>query len=218
MKYYTKKTKMRFQIKHPKLILGIIAICVLFNSILYFFDKNILPAVLTIGEEQLKREATEIINETALDIYSNQFDYSDMIIIEKDNDGNITMLRADTVKLNYLSSKLILASNDKFGKLQEMGLEVPLGYMTKNLVFYNLGPKVNIKMTQIGNITSSYESVFESAGINQTRHKIYLNVNMKMKIVVPLNSRDVEVACQIPVAETIIVGKIPNTAIELNKP
>ena len=128
------------------------------------------------------------------------------------------MLRADTVKLNYLSSKLILASNDKFGKLQEMGLEVPLGYMTKNLVFYNLGPKVNIKMTQIGNITSSYESVFESAGINQTRHKIYLNVNMKMKIVVPLNSRDVEVACQIPVAETIIVGKIPNTAIELNKP
>ena len=218
MKYYTKKPKMRFQIKHPKLILGIIAICVLFNSILYFFDKNILPAVLTIGEEQLKREATEIINEAALDIYSNQFDYSDMIIIEKDNDGNITMLRADTVKLNYLSSKLILASNDKFGKLQEMGLEVPLGYMTKNLVFYNLGPKVNIKMTQIGNITSSYESVFESAGINQTRHKIYLNVNMKMKIVVPLNSRDVEVACQIPVAETIIVGKIPNTAIELNKP
>ena len=218
MKYYTKKPKMRFQIKHPKLILGIIAICVLFNSILYFFDKNILPAVLTIGEEQLKREATEIINETALDIYSNQFDYSDMLIIEKDNDGNITMLRADTVKLNYLSSKLILASNDKFGKLQEMGLEVPLGYMTKNLVFYNLGPKVNIKMTQIGNITSSYESVFESAGINQTRHKIYLNVNMKMKIVVPLNSRDVEVACQIPVAETIIVGKIPNTAIELNKP
>lgn len=218
MKYYTKKPKMRFQIKHPKLILVIIAICVLFNSILYFFDKNILPAVLTIGEEQLKREATEIINETALDIYSNQFDYSDMIITEKDNDGNITMLRADTVKLNYLSSRLILSANDKFGKLQEMGLEVPLGYMTKNLVFYNLGPKVNIKMTQIGNITSSYDSVFESAGINQTRHKIYLNVNMKMKIVVPLNSKDVEVACQIPIAETIIVGKIPNTAIELNKP
>lgn len=218
MKYYTKKPKMRFQVKHPKLILGIIAICVLFNSILYFFDKNILPAVLTIGEEQLKREATEIINETALDIYSNQFDYSDMIISEKDNDGNITMLRADTVKLNYLASKLILASNDKLGELQEVGLNVPLGYMTKNLVFYNLGPKINIKMTQVGNITSNYESVFESAGINQTRHKIYLNVNMKMKIVVPLNTKDVEIACQIPVAETIIVGKIPNTAIELNKP
>ena len=217
MKYYTKRSKIRFQIKHPKIIMVIIAIFVLFNSILYFFDKNILPAVLAIGEEKLKREATTIINETALDIYSKDFNYNDMIVTEKDNEGSITMLRADTVKLNYLSAKLVLASNDKIDKLSEVGLKVPLGYMTKNLVFYNLGPKINVDMTQIGNITSSYESVFESAGINQTRHKIYLNVNMKMKLIVPLNSRDVEIATQIPISETIIVGKIPNTAIDLNK-
>ncbi|MGG7058480.1 sporulation protein YunB [Clostridium nigeriense] len=217
MKYYTKRPKMRFKIKHPKIIMVIIAIFVLFNSILYIFDKNILPAALIIGEEKLRSEATTIINETALDIYSNQFDYSDIIIVEKDNDGNITMLRADTVKLNYLSSRLILASNKKISELEEVGLNIPLGYMTKNLVFYNLGPKINIKMTQVGNVTSSYESVFESAGINQTRHKIYLNVNMKLKIVVPLKSKEVEIVSQIPIAETIIVGKIPNTAIELNK-
>lgn len=217
MKYYTKKSKIRFQIKHPKIIMVIIAIFLLFNSILYIFDKNILPAVLSIGEEKLRREATAIINETALDIYSKDFDYKDMIITEKDNEGNITMLRADTVKLNYLSAKLVLASNNKIGELEEVGLKVPLGYMTKNLVFYNLGPKINVDMTQIGNITSSYESVFESAGINQTRHKIYLNVNMKMKLIVPLKSRDVEIASQIPIAETIIVGKVPNTAIDLNK-
>ena len=217
MKYYTKKSKIRFQIKHPKIIMVIIAIFLLFNSILYFFEKNIIPAVLTIGEEKLRREATTIINETALDIYSKDFNYNDMIIIEKDNEGNIALLRADTVKLNYLSSRLVLASNDRIDKLEEMGLKVPLGYMTKNLVFYNLGPDISIKMTQIGNITSSYDSVFESAGINQTRHKIYLNVSMKMKIIVPLNSREVEIASEIPIAETIIVGKIPNTAIELNK-
>lgn len=217
MKYYTKRPKIRFQIKHPKIIMVIIAIFVLFNSILYFFDKNILPAALIIGEEKLRSEATTIINETALDIYSNQFNYSDMIITEKDNEGNITLLRADTVKLNYLSSRLILASNKKINELEEVGLNVPLGYMTKNLIFYSLGPKINIKMTQVGNITSSYESIFESAGINQTRHKIYLNVSMKLKIIVPLNSKDVEITSQIPIAETIIVGKIPNTAIELNK-
>ncbi len=217
MKYYTKRSKIRFQIKHPKIIMVIIAIFLLVNSILYFFDKNILPAVLSIGEEKLKREATNIINETALDIYSKDFNYNDMIITEKDNDGNITMLRADTVKLNYLSAKLVLASNDKISKLEEIGLKVPLGYMSKNLIFYNLGPNISIDMTQIGNITSSYESIFESAGINQTRHKIYLNVNMKMKLIVPLNSRDVEIVSQIPISETIIVGKIPNTAIELNK-
>ena len=217
MNYYTKKSKIRFQIKHPKIIVVIIAIFLIFNSILYFFNKNILPAALAMGEENLRREATTIINETALDIYSKDFDYNNMIIIEKDNDGNITLLRADTVKLNYLASKLILASNKKIGELEEVGMKIPLGYLTKNLVFYNMGPKINIKMSQIGNITSSYESVFESAGINQTRHKIYLNVNMQMKIIVPLNSKAVDISCQIPISETIIVGKIPNTAIELNK-
>lgn len=217
MNYYTKKSKIRFQIKHPKIIMVIIAIFLTFNSVLYFFNKNILPAALAMGEENLRREATTIINETALDIYSKDFDYNNMIIIEKDNDGNITLLRADTVKLNYLASKLILSANKKIGELEEVGMKIPLGYLTKNLVFYNMGPKINIKMSQIGNITSSYESVFESAGINQTRHKIYLNVNMQMKIIVPLNSKAVDISCQIPISETIIVGKIPNTAIELNK-
>ena len=143
---------MRFEIKHPKTILAIIAIFILFNSIIYLFNKNILPAVLSIGEERMKREATEIINETALDIYSKDFNYEEIIITDKDNEGNITMLRADTVKLNYLSSKLVLEANRKIGELEEIGLEVPLGYMTKNLVFYNLGPDIGVKMTQVGNI------------------------------------------------------------------
>ena len=76
-------------------------------------------------------------------------------------------------------------------------------------MFYNMGPKITVKMQQIGNITTSYESEFESAGINQTRHKIYLNMTATMRVIVPFNSKEVEVTCQIPVSDTIIVGKIP---------
>ena len=83
-------------------------------------------------------------------------------------------------------------------------------------MFYNMGPKITVKMQQIGNITTSYESEFESAGINQTRHKIYLNMTATMRVIVPFNSKEVEVTCQIPVSDTIIVGKIPETAITMN--
>ena len=217
MNYYTKKSKFSFKIKHPKIILVSISILIIFNSIIYFFDKSILPSVLNIGEEKARVEATNIINETALEVYSEDFSYEDMIIIEKDDEGNISMLRADTIKLNYLSSKLILKANKRISDLEEIGLDIPLGYMTENLVFHNLGPEVNMKVSQIGSLTSSYESVFESAGINQTRHTIYLNVHMKIRIIVPMNNKEIEVVHQIPIAETIIVGKIPNTAIELNK-
>lgn len=216
MNYYTKRPKIGFKIKHKSFILVIITIFILFNSILYFFDKSVLPAILEIAETKMISEANKIINETSLEVYSNGFNYSDIILIEKDNLGNITIVRADTVKLNYLASQLILQSNEKLEELEELGIEVPVGYMTNSSIIHNLGPKVTVKMEQVGNIESNYESVFESAGINQTRHKIYLNVKMKLKVIVPLNIKEIEVTSQIPVSETIIVGQIPATAIDLN--
>ena len=215
MNYYTKKPKIRLKIKNKSFILVIITILVLFNSILYFFDKSVLPAMLKIAETKMTSEATKIINETSLEVYSNGFDYSDIILIEKDNLGNIAMVRANTVKLNYLAAQLILQSNKKLEELEELGIKVPVGYMTNQSVIYNLGPKVTVKMEQIGNVESHYESIFESAGINQTRHKIYLNVKMKLKVIVPLNIKEIEVTSQIPISETIIVGQIPNTSIDL---
>lgn len=215
MNYYTKKPKIRLKIKYKPFMLVIITILILFNSILYFFDKSVLPAILQIAETKMTSEATKIINETSLKVYSNDFDYSDIILIEKDNLGNITMVRADTVKLNYLAAQLMLQSNKRLEELEELGIKVPVGYITKQSVIYNLGPKVTVRMEQIGNVESHYESIFESAGINQTRHKIYLNVKMKLKVIVPLNIKEIEVTSQIPISETIIVGKIPDTSIDL---
>ena len=125
------------------------------------------------------------------------------------------MVRADTVKLNYLAAQLMLESNKRLEELEEIGIKVPVGYITNQSVIYNLGPKVTVRMEQIGNVESHYESIFESAGINQTRHKIYLNVKMKLKVIIPLNIKEIEVTSQIPISETIIVGQIPNTTIDL---
>lgn len=215
MNYYTKRPKIKFRIKHKSFILVIITMFILFNSILYVFDKRVFPAILEIAETRMISEANKIINETSLEVYSNDFNYLDIIIVEKDNLGNITMVRADTVKLNYLASQLILKSDKKLQKLGELGVEVPIGYMTGKSTIYNIGPKVVVKMEQVGSVESSYKSIFESAGINQTRHKIYLTIKMKLKVIVPLNNKEIELISEIPVSDTIIVGQIPNTVIDL---
>lgn len=215
MNYYTKKPKIGPKINKKPIILLIITIFVLLNSILYFFDKSVLPAMLEVAEIKMVSEATKIINETSLEVYSNGFDYSDIILIEKDNLGNITMLRANTIKLNHLASQLILECNKKLDELEKLGIRVPMGYMTNSSITHNLGPKITVDMEQVGNIETNYESVFESAGINQTRHKIYLNVKMNLKVIVPLNIKEVEITSQIPISETIIVGQIPDTSIGL---
>lgn len=210
-KLYVNKRK-----KMPKrYIFIILTIFIIINTFIYIFDKNVLPAVLQLAEIKMKNEATDILYTTCLDVYSKEFDYKKMINIEKDSNGKITLVQADTAELNRLSAEMVNSCNKKLDELQDLGVSVPLGFMSNNSVIHQLGPDVKVKMTQVGNITTKYDSVFESAGINQTRHKIYLNVKVNLRVVVPLRSKDIEIESQIPISETIIVGETPQTAIDL---
>ena len=211
MNYYTKPKKTEFK----PIILVIISILLVFILSIFLYDKRIYPAVLQVAESSIKADTIECISKTSMELFDEEFNYDEMIIIDKDNEGNINMIRANTVKLNYLTSRLSIRCNEELQKMGEVGVEVPLGWMTDNSAFYEFGPDLNVKIDPIGNMKVSYESKFESAGINQTRHKIYLNVEARVRMKIPLNSKEQVVTCQIPVAETIIVGKTPNTAIDL---
>lgn len=218
MRYYTERPRRgKNRTKVPYMLFVIIAIVIVFNSFLYLFQKRILPTVLDIAEIVMRSEAVKVINEETMRIYEENFNYDDIMKIEKDSDGNITMIRSDTIKQNKLTAEVVLGCNEKLKNLGELGTKIPLGYMTNNAFFYRMGHKITVNMEQIGNINTSYDSTFESAGINQVRHKIYLNVDVKMRLVVPLASKDVELTCEIPVAETIIVGKIPDTAVNIGR-
>lgn len=211
MNYYTKPKKTEFK----PIILVIISISLVFILSIFLYDKRIYPAVLQVAESSIKADTIECISKTSMELFDEEFNYDEMIIIDKDNEGNINMIRANTVKLNYLTSRLSIRCNEELQKMGEVGVEVPLGWMTDNSAFYEFGPDLNVKIDPIGNMKVSYESKFESAGINQTRHKIYLNVEARVRMKIPLHSKEQVVTCQIPVAETIIVGKTPNTAIDL---
>ena len=218
MRYYTERPRRgKNRTKVPYMLFVIIAIVIVFNSFLYLFQKRILPTVLDIAEIVMRSEAVKVINEETMRIYEENFNYDDIMKIEKDPYVKINIIRSDKIKQNNLTAEVVLGCNEKLKNLGELGTKIPLGYMTNNAFFYRMGPKITVNMEQIGNINTSYDSTFESAGINQVRHKIYLNVDVKMRLVVPLASKDVELTCEIPVAETIIVGKIPDTTVNIGR-
>lgn len=209
MQYYTKRKSH----KYISLILVIIVLIVMFNLIIAFFDTRVMPSIIDIAKTMAKSQTLQIINDKSIEILSDEFKYDEMIKIQKDKDGNIILIQADTVKLNYIAAKLATECNKELSDMNNSTIKVPLGWMSNKSAFYSLGPKINMEIEPIGNISTSYESKFESAGINQTRHKIYLNVAAKVRMKLPLESQDVDVTTQIPVSDTIIVGKIPNTTL-----
>lgn len=206
--------KKKLKVKVIILIIVMLTI-VLFNVSLYIFDKKVMPRILIIGHAEMKSKAIYIINDNINKIYKEKFNYDDIVKIDKDNAGNIVMVRADTLMMNSLATEVSLNAQRDLREIGDVGIKVPFGYVLNNNILANIGPEVSVKMQPVGDIEVSYSSQFESAGINQTRHKIYLNVKTRIKVNVPLKSDDFEIKHEIPICETIIVGKIPSTNLQM---
>lgn len=183
---------------------------------IYMFDRIVTPTVMAVSEADMKAKSLKVMNSSVLEEFSDSFDYNEVIDIQKENDGSISLIKADIIKLNSLASKVALRAQSELNELGNVGIKLPIGYITKNNILSYLGPPITVKMQPIGYVEAMYESEFESAGINQTRHKIFVNLKCKVKIIIPLRSREVEVKHRIAVAETIIVGDVPETAMQLD--
>ncbi|MFC4781344.1 sporulation protein YunB [Eubacterium multiforme] len=213
MKYYTKMRKKTYK----SVVIVIITIFIFFNLLLIIFDKKVMPSVVSIAETTMRAETIKTINKISIEVFDEEVANNDIVIIDKDKNNKINLIKANTFLLNKITSEISIRSNNELDELGKKGIEVPLGWITDKSIYYNLGPNINIEMEPIGNIETSYETIFESAGINQTRHKIYLNVKGRIKIIIPMYNREIEVNTQIPLSETIVVGEIPDTAIDFKK-
>ncbi len=211
-----KKFKFKgIRIKLCKFYIIFLLICILIAITIYVINELITPAIITAADIETRAKITETINYVIISEYSEKFNYDNIINVEKDKEGNIAMIKADTLKMNKIACDVAMKSQTQLRKIGEVGLKVPLGYMFKNNLLAFMGPKINVKMQPIGYIETKYLSDFQSVGINQTRHKIYVQVKTNMRIIVPFNSKNIEITNEVPISETIIVGKVPDTSINM---
>lgn len=185
-------------------------------AVIYMLDKIVLPTVIAVSEGEMKLKAMEVVKKCILGELDGKFKYKDVIEVEKDTSGNIVMLRADTIKLNQLATNIALKSQEELNKAGRVGINLTLGYITKNNLLSYLGPKITVKMEPLSNVQATYSSVFESVGVNQSIHKIYIKFKTDIRIIFPIKSFDVELNTEMPIAETVIMGKVPDTSIQMD--
>ena len=202
--------------KKVKFTIVIFLIMTSLITFVYTLDKVIMPTVKLVADAQMRAEVTNTINKTIFEEYSKNFNYNNIIKFDKDNDGNIIMMTADTLKLSEIATLTVLEAQEELELKSQVDIKIPMGYVTKNNILARFGPDVKIRMRPIGHITTRYISEFEDAGINQTRHKIYIETTTKVKMIMAVSSSELEIVNQIPIVETIIVGRVPNTAIQMD--
>ncbi len=153
-------------------------------------------------------QANEVIQAEVLD---GTFDYNKLVTLVKDNDGNISALVTNTAMINTLQTKISSGVFEKVDDLVYTDLKIPLGNAVGGMLFSGRGPEFTVRVLSIADIDTRFSNSFEDAGVNQTRHTIYMDNTIYVDILIPgYESQTVVVSNRVAVAETVIVGKVPN--------
>ena len=156
----------------------------------------------------VNRIVTQAVNET---IDSGEIRYDDLISFEKDNEGKITAVKSNMPEFNRLQSKILNVILERISEVSTRDLSIPLGSLTGASLLAGRGPLISVRMQSVGSSTAHLENRFVSAGINQTKHQIFLDVDVSVAILLPGFSTATQVSNAFTVAETVIVGTVPET-------
>ena len=204
--------------RKTKGLIIITGIIMIITIICYKINADLKPVLIAYCDYEARTLAMHTINQTILDEFGDDITYGDIMKEKTDNQGKLVMLQADTIELNKLSAKIALDVQQNIQTISSAGINtyVPLGVILKNDFFAYMGPKIRFKMEPAGTAYTAYRSVFEAAGINQTRHIIYIDVTVDIYVVIPLCRNSITVNSSIPIAESIIMGDVPNNYVDVN--
>lgn len=180
-------------------------------GLLVLLDMQVHPLVKTVSQTAAKRVSVEAINTAVAEALSDEADvYGELVHISKDTSGTVTSIQTDSVQMNRLKSEIGLAIEKKLSSSDIKEFGIPIGTVIGGDLLAGRGPRIKIRIDLAGNAFTQFNSVFESAGINQTHHKIMLNVKCDVFIVMPGFTTSTVIDTDFCIAETVIVGKVPD--------
>ena len=189
----------------------IFAFFIIFILLFYAYIRYIAtPVIVSNTKAQIGNYATRSINYAIADTMNQNIGYGELVKIVSDESGNVSFIEANSVRINLLSKTMSKVVMSNFLKFVKNPLKISLGSFSGISILSGLGPKIAYVVNPYGEVYCYFTSNFDSAGINQTYHKIYLVISMKISVVFPTKTLVVNSSSEVLLCETLIVGKIPD--------
>ena len=179
-------------------------------------EQNLSQTMLDMAFAEAYSMAVETLNRAVKLVTENGVEYAELVEAKLDAEGRVTMLRADTMRMNELAAKTALKAEDELNSAKNQFVRIPLGAALGVKSLSGFGPKMSMQILPVGAVHASFDTEFESAGINQTRHRIFLTLRATVSLIIPTGSQLVEVESKMPIAESIIVGHVPDSFVDVN--
>lgn len=210
--FFNKKNKS----KNRKIRNNIFLTVIISIITVFLILRAINPIIDALCIDKAKNFATVISNKQATQIM-NKYKYEDFVNVVRDSNGDITLIQTNTKNINEVISDIPNKIVEEMEKQSESYVSIHLGSVLGNTVFSAMGPEIHIKIENVGNVVTKLESEFISEGINQTMHRIYLNIECEATILTPYNTITQKIENQVLIAESVIIGNIPDTYYNIER-
>jgi len=194
-----------------RILLGVL----LLTALALYIEGNLTEVTLSLAQAKAKTLAVTVLNETVEQVVQEGMGYDALVHVTKDEQGQIRLLQADAAAMNHLAARVSALAQEKLDSTENRAVQVPLGSALGLTLFAGAGPKLRVQVLPVGAIAARFDTEFQAAGINQTRHRILLTMTATVKLVIPTGAKTVEASTQVAVAESIIVGEVPQSFVDV---
>lgn len=208
--YSRKRIKINKINKRGKLKLYIVALVLIIFIGIGIYIRAAYPIFISSCKNRASSMAVNIVNEEVAKI-AEYYTYEDIVEVEKDEKGNISIIQARFTQINNIVSLITENIQERIDESDTETIYINLGKVTGISALSYIGPTFEIEMERAGDINTKVTSEFISVGINQTLHRINLELDCKMSILTPLEAIAEKFETKVILAETVIVGEVPNT-------
>ncbi|HWR23085.1 MAG TPA: sporulation protein YunB [Feifaniaceae bacterium] len=201
---------MEFRKRRMKRTILIIAGAVLVLLILSYalINAQLRPALIQMGQTRVRAEASKAMYTSVLEQLSEREEDASFVEIQKTQD-QVYYVELDSAAINLFAARCADASQEKLTQLGNQGIDLPIGTAMGIPLFAGAGPMLRMTFSPEGAVQTHISSDFRSAGINQTLHRVVLTMSVNVAIILPGSAETDTVTLSMPVAEQIIVGKVP---------
>ncbi len=201
--------------RRKKALLLVLAVLALLAALGFRAFSSLNGTLVRMAEARARQLVADELNGALQYVLDTSLSYQDFVTVTLDASGRVNMLSANAILMDRLATDAVAHAQAQLRALGEHGVEIPLGSALGGGLFSGAGPRLRFSIVPVGTAAANFVTEFESAGINQTRHKISLEASATVKIVVPSGTEPITVHASIPVAETILVGDVPDSYIQV---
>lgn len=203
------------KLKHRRRLLKTIiiaAVAIAVAAVYYYL--RIAPVISTVVTERTRMQVSQAIDDmTESHLYDVTYD--DFVISRYDNEGNVTFIQINSVKVNLFARRVTSLIRSEMKTFEEQGVQIPLGTVTGIPLLSDLGPELTYNVLDLGVVDADFISEFTDAGVNQTLHRLYMKIIVNMRIVLPGYSLAFDNSSTVMICENVIVGDVPLGQIDI---